>query len=176
MATYNSNTGADKRSPFVAQALQRKQAALQAQESGYAPLPNNIGRDFLPRIVAQDKRNRDAIVLYVYLLAHVNGQAENPRYMSAWPTVEKIAEDTGIDKNRLTHLCRILTEAGILATDYIYSLNKREKLYYPLYTFEGERINYPEETAEVAAKTTESAAVSSADICGYDSSGNPIYW
>src|SRR5690625_4930053 len=112
------------------------QQALNGKErahGAYAPLPHEIGRDILPQLVARNKKDRDAIVLYVYLLAHVNGQPDSDRYMSAWPTVDKIAADTGIDKNRISKLAALLEDRGLIRCEYVYSRNKREKLYYPMY-------------------------------------------
>lgn len=111
------------------QALAGKQRAHNA----YAPLSHEIGREILPKLVAQDKKNRDAIVLYVYLLSHVNGQPDSDRYMSAWPTLETIAKETGIDRNRISKLAGLLEQNGLIRSVYEYSRNKREKLYYPMY-------------------------------------------
>jgi hypothetical protein len=129
-------TSETKPKQLAQESVKRKEALL--QRGSTAPLGHELGRDILPRLVALDKKDRDAIVLYVYLLAHVNGDPSSSRYMSAWPSNVKIAEETGIDKNRIKTLADVLEREGLIKTEYVYTHNKREKLYYPMYHAEKE--------------------------------------
>ncbi|ETT41417.1 hypothetical protein C162_26085 [Paenibacillus sp. FSL R7-269] len=71
--------------------------------------------------------------LYTYLLAMVNGQPDNDRYMSAFPSVQRIADETGIGRNRVKPLCDVLEAVGLVKSAMDYTSNKRDKLYYPQY-------------------------------------------
>ncbi|WP_340637689.1 hypothetical protein [Bacillus cereus] len=53
--------------------------------------------------------------------------------MSAFPSVDKIAEETGIGRNRIAKLSNVLVAVGLIKTAYDYTTNKRDKLYFPLY-------------------------------------------
>jgi biotin operon repressor len=114
---------------------QRKQYAMKADNglTGNAPVPHDLWRRIIPITREYDKGNVDIAKLYTYLLAHVNGDKTNNRYMSAFPSVEKIAEDIGVSRNRVRKLTDVLEAVGLVKTAYDYTLNKREKLYYPQY-------------------------------------------
>ncbi|WP_412675287.1 helix-turn-helix domain-containing protein [Bacillus nakamurai] len=101
--------------------------------TGNAPIPHDLWRRLVPIAREYEKGNGAIAQLYTYLLAHVNGKPDNDRYMSAFPSVEKIAEDTGIGRNRIARLANVLEAVGLLKTAYDYASNKREKLYYPQY-------------------------------------------
>ncbi|KXZ17739.1 hypothetical protein AXI58_18550 [Bacillus nakamurai] len=117
------------------EALQRKAYAMQKENglTGNAPIPHDLWRRLVPIAREYEKGNGAIAQLYTYLLAHVNGKPDNDRYMSAFPSVEKIAEDTGIGRNRIARLANVLEAVGLLKTAYDYASNKREKLYYPQY-------------------------------------------
>ncbi|MEC1283014.1 hypothetical protein P9B95_04695 [Bacillus paralicheniformis] len=53
--------------------------------------------------------------------------------MSAFPSTDKIAEETGIGRNRIARLANVLEAVGLLETAYDYTLSRRNKLYYPQY-------------------------------------------
>ncbi|MGG3428334.1 helix-turn-helix domain-containing protein, partial [Bacillus licheniformis] len=79
------------------------------------------------------KGNGAIAQLYTYLLAHVNGRPNNDRYMSAFPSTDRIAEETGIGRNRIARLAKVLEAVGLLKSAYDYTLSRRNKLYYPQY-------------------------------------------
>lgn len=117
---------------YAREAQERKESALQAGYNGM--IPHDLWRRLIP--IAQEyggKRMADMALLYSYIIAHVNGQTDNDRYMSAWASVPKIVEETGIGKNRVAPLADALVAVGMLKTAYDYTSNKREKLYYPQY-------------------------------------------
>ncbi|MEH6941663.1 hypothetical protein [Bacillus sp. JJ722] len=90
-------------------------------------------RRLVPIAREYEKGNADIALIYTYLLSNVNGQPDNDRYMSAFTSVERIAADTGIGRNRVAKLSNVLEAVGLLKTAYDYTANKREKLYFPLY-------------------------------------------
>lgn len=117
---------------YAQEASRRKEAALQAGYNGM--IPHDLWRRLIP--IAREyggKRVADMALLYSYLVANVNGQPENDRYMSAWVSVDKIVAETGIGKNRVAPLADALEAVGLLKTAYDYTGNKRNKLYYPQY-------------------------------------------
>lgn len=117
------------------EAEQRKAFSLREDNglTGYAPIPHDLYRRLVPIAREYEKGNVDIVPLYTYLLANVNGQRDNDRYMSAFPSVDRISADTGIGRNRVAKLANVLVAVGLLKTAYDYTSNKREKLYYPMY-------------------------------------------
>lgn len=122
------------------QALARESAQRKAfcmsEDSGLtgnAPIPHDLYRRLVPIAREYEKGNVDIVPLYAYLLSNVNGQRDNDRYMSAFTSVERIAADTGIGRNRIAKLSNVLEAVGMLKTTYDYTTNKRDKLYYPQY-------------------------------------------
>ncbi|KMM54617.1 hypothetical protein ACH95_19780 [Bacillus glycinifermentans] len=117
------------------EALQRKKYAMEKDNglSGNAPIPHDLWRRLVPIAREYEKGNGAMAQLYTYLLAHVNGRPDNDRYMSAFPSTDKIAEDTGIGRNRIARLANVLEAVGLLKTAYDYTLSRRNKLYYPQY-------------------------------------------
>lgn len=109
----------------------RKQEALTAGH--YQPLPNDLWRRLVPLARKYDKGYADIATLYTYLLAHVNGQHGTAQYMSAWPSVQTIAADTGIGRNRVPKLAAVLEAVGLLEVAYEQRGVRRLKRYYPLY-------------------------------------------
>ncbi|HFK1514766.1 TPA: helix-turn-helix domain-containing protein [Bacillus cereus] len=117
------------------EAIQRKEYSMTPGNglTGNAPIPNDLWRRIIPIAREYDKANASIAQLYSYLLAYVNGKKDNDRYMSAFPSVEKIAEETGIGRNRIAKLSNVLIAVGLIKTAYDYATNKRDKLYFPLY-------------------------------------------
>lgn len=118
------------------EALHRKEFALQKENglTGNGMIPHELWRRLIP--IAREyggKKVADIALLYSYLIANVNGQRDNDRYMSAWTSVETIVAETGIGKNRVAGLSDVLEAVGLLKTAYDYTGNKRNKLYYPQY-------------------------------------------
>lgn len=99
----------------------------------YAPVPHDLFRRIVPIAREYDKANVHIAALYTYLLSLVNGQPDNDRYMSAFPSVQRIADETGIGRNRIRPLCDVLEAVGLVKSTYDYAGNKRDKLYYPQY-------------------------------------------
>ncbi len=124
-----------KFSQYALEAEQRKEFALQKGNglTGYGIVPHDLWRRIIPIARQYDKGNGDMATLYSYLVANVNGQPENDRYMSAFKSVETIAAETGLSRNRIAPLSNALEAVGLLKTVYDYTGNKREKLYYPQY-------------------------------------------
>ncbi|MCY8099449.1 helix-turn-helix domain-containing protein [Bacillus haynesii] len=117
------------------EALQRKKYAMEKDNglSGNAPIPHDLWRRLVPIAREYEKGNGAMAQLYTYLLAYVNGRPDNDRYMSAFPSTDKIAEETGIGRNRIARLAKVLEAVGLLKTAYDYTLSRRNKLYFPQY-------------------------------------------
>lgn len=120
----------------LAEEAERKKALSLSKDSGLGgngQVPHDLWRRIIPIAREYGKSNVDIMLLYTYLVANVNGEKENDRYMAAFPSVEKIAQDTGLSRNRLPKLSKILVASGLLKTVYDYTGFKRQKLYYPQY-------------------------------------------
>lgn len=115
------------------EAIKRKQAAV--NRGLYAPIPHRLYREELPRLqgIYGNSDARDAIFIYTYLHAFVNGEAHNTAYMWAFPNVEKIRKDTGIHGDRIKPLVDILDAEGLVITKYIPWNGSRKKMYMPIY-------------------------------------------
>lgn len=136
------------------EALRQKEALLES--GGYATTPHDIYRKVLPELTAKyDGRTaRDCVILYGYMHAHVNGQSGGDAYMWAYPTVDKIVEDTGIKRNRIKGLTDILEAEGLILTKKIPWYGHTKKLYMPLY-----RPSTVKDTSSSTVKGTESSTV-----------------
>lgn len=115
-----------------AEALRRKQAVL--DHGLYTPIPHELYREKMPEMQARyDKQDvRDALFIYTFLHAYVNGQSEKDVYMWSFLTVRQIAEMTGIDRNRVKPLCDILENEGLIKTEMKRTATGRKKFYMPL--------------------------------------------
>lgn len=122
----------DEMKRYQSEAIARKDYAINTLGKN-APIPHDLWRRIVPIAREFNRSNSDIVTLYTYLLASVNGQRDNDRYMSAFKSVQRIADDTGIGRNRIAHLSDVLEACGLLRTYYDYKSNKRDKLYYPLY-------------------------------------------
>lgn len=109
----------------------RKAKAL--RKGGNGQVPHDMWRRLLPIAMEYNRGYGAAATIYTYLLANVNGQPDNDRYMSAFTSVDRIARETGIGRNRVAPLVDVLEAVGLLKTTYDYTGNKREKLYFPQY-------------------------------------------
>ncbi|MDH5159835.1 hypothetical protein [Heyndrickxia oleronia] len=118
---------------YASEALRQKESVLAA--GGYAVVPHDIYRVVLPELTAKyDGRTaRDCVLLYGYFQAHVNGESGGEAYMWAFPTVDKIVEDTGIKRNRVKPLTDILESEGLLVTRRIPWYGHTKKMFMPLY-------------------------------------------
>ncbi|MEI4801992.1 helix-turn-helix domain-containing protein [Bacillus sp. FJAT-51639] len=125
----------NKFSHLATEATQRKEYAMSPGNglTGNAPIPHDLWRRIIPIVREYDKANVSIAQLYSYLLAYVNGNKENNRYMSAFPSVDKIAEETGIGRNRIAKLSNVLVAGGLIKTAYDYMTNKRDELYFSMY-------------------------------------------
>ena len=115
-----------------AEALRRKKAVL--DHGLYTPIPHELYREKMPEMQAKyDKQDvRDALFIYTFLHAYVNGESEKDVYMWTFLTVKQIAERTGIDRNRVKPLCDILEKEGLIKTDMKRTETGRKKFYMPL--------------------------------------------
>jgi hypothetical protein len=113
------------------EAARRKSAFL--DRGHYAPVPHDLFRRLIPIAREYDKSNAHIATVYTYLLSMVNGQTDNDRYMSAFPSVQRIADETGIGRNRIKPLCDVLEAVGLVKSAMDYTSNKRDKLYYLQY-------------------------------------------
>lgn len=118
-------------SELAAESLRKKSQVL--ERGHYTPVPHDLFRRIIPIAREYDKSNVHIATLYTYLLSLVNGQPDNDRYMSAFPSVQRIAEETGIGRNRVKPLADVLEAVGLVKVAYDYTSNKRDKLYYPQY-------------------------------------------
>lgn len=116
---------------LASESLRRKTDCL--ERGYYAPIPHDLYRRIIPIAREYDKSNAHIAALYTYLLSLVNGQPDNDRYMSAFPSVQRIADETGIGRNRIRPLCDVLEAVGLVKSAFDYTSNKRDKLYYPQY-------------------------------------------
>lgn len=117
---------------YKTEAVFRKDKAL--KDGLNAPIPHDLWRRIIPIAREFEAGNANIAAVYTYLLAHVNGQKTNDRYMAAFTSVAKIARDTRITVNRIAKLVAVLEAVGLLRTCYDYAGNKPTKLYYPLYS------------------------------------------
>jgi hypothetical protein len=120
-------------------ARRQKKQLLSDNGGGYFTAANTVMREVLPQLVREgrargEKNAKDAILLYCYLLSYVNNVDGSPRQYTAFPSRERIANDTGIGVNRIKNLAEDLTRVGLLGTKRI---NGRDKLYIPLYITKG---------------------------------------
>ena len=101
----------------------------------YAVIPHDLYRKVLPELTAKyDGRTaRDCVILYGYMHAYVNGSSGNEAYLWAYPTVDKIVDDTGIKRNRVNPLITIMESEGLVITRKIPWYGHTKKLYMPLY-------------------------------------------
>lgn len=120
-----------KFSGLISEAERRKAIALERGMNGM--IPHDLWNRIIPITREYSRGTTDIALLYSYLIARVNGQPGNDRYMSAFPNVTTIAEDTGIGRNRVLQLTEILELVGLVKTAYDYTSNKRDKLYFPQY-------------------------------------------
>ena len=120
---------------FAQEAEGRKAFAQQKDNgmSGNGMVPHDMWRRLIPIAIEYDRKLGDMAILYTYLMAHVNGDVANDRYMAAWPNVDTIVKETGIGKNRVAAVSDALEAIGLIRAVYDYTSNKRDKLYYPLY-------------------------------------------
>src|SRR5690625_3384536 len=114
------------------EALRRKQAVL--DRGLYTTISHELYREKMPEMQARyDKQDvRDALFIYTFLHAYVNGESEKDVYMWAFLTVKQIAERTGIDRNRVKPLCDILENESLLKTETKRTATGRKKFYMPL--------------------------------------------
>lgn len=119
--------------PEQTEALRQKEYVLNSV--AYAVIPHDIYRKVLPELNAKyDGRTaRDCVILYGYIHAYVNGTSGNEAYLWAYPTVDKIVEDTGIKRNRVNPLITIMESEGLVITRKIPWYGHSKKLYMPLY-------------------------------------------
>lgn len=117
----------------AAEAKRQKEGVLSA--GSYAIIPHDIYRKLLPEL--KDKYDgqtaRDCVILYGYMHAYTNGQSEGHAYMWAFPNVTRVAEDTGIHKDRIKGLVDILVSEGVMVTKKIPWHGHTKKMYMPLY-------------------------------------------
>lgn len=114
------------------ESMRQKERVL---HGGYAPIPHFIFRELLPELKMKygGQTARDCLTLYMYVHAYVNGQSEQQAYLWAFPNVTKIAEDTGIHKDRIKGLFDILVSEGVMITRKIPWYGHTKKMYMPLY-------------------------------------------
>jgi len=116
-------------------AASQKQRLLSEGGGGYVPIPHAVYRTHLRDLIAKydGKTARDALTIYMYLHAYVNGTESNDWYMWAFPNVEQIREDTGIHGDRIAPLVRILESEGLIITKMIPWMGNAKKMYLPFY-------------------------------------------
>lgn len=114
--------------------LRRKKAVL--DRGLYSPIPHSLYQKELPRLqgIYGKTDARDALFIYTYLHAYVNGQTSNSSYLWAFPNVDQIRVDTGIHGDRIKPLVDILVDEGLLYTKFIPWNGTRKKMYMPLYS------------------------------------------
>lgn len=124
-----------KFSKYALKAKQRKDFAMKKDNglSGNGMIPHDLWRRIIPIALEYEKGLADMAKLYSYLIANVNGETGNDRYMSAFPDVDTVVKEAYIGKNRVAALSDALEAVGLLETTYDYAGNKRKKLYYPQY-------------------------------------------
>jgi hypothetical protein len=117
----------------IKRAIQERSELMGGKEI-YLAASVSVAREILPQIVKQGKASdRDAVLLYFYLLSYVQTNEKSERHMMAWPSLDKINQDTGIRRDRIPKLIRILESVGLLETQVVKGNKKREKLYLPHY-------------------------------------------
>lgn len=122
-----------------------KQALMDA--GNYEVFNRDVMRKVFPRIIADFKALRpkakvgDIIPFYFALLAYTDGNAttadglQSFRFGAAFPTQDRIAEMTGINKKRHKLLTEILRENGLLLrVEDLYEGTRHYKWYFPSWT------------------------------------------
>src|SRR5690625_3952200 len=113
-----------------AEFLRRKQTVL--ERGLYAPIPHALYQKELPRLqeIYGKTDARDAIFIYTYLHAYVNGQTSNSAYLWAFPNVDQIRNDTGIHGDRIKPLDRKSTRlnSSHVAISYAVFCLKKKKI------------------------------------------------
>src|SRR5690625_3035722 len=115
-----------------AEAIRRKESVL---ASGlYTPIPHRLYRETLPDLQRKygARDARDAVFLYTYLHAYVNGESDKDVYLWTYLTVNQSVDVTGIDRNRVKPLCDILEKECLLWTEMKLTSTGRKKFYMPL--------------------------------------------
>lgn len=104
---------------------------------GFQQVQHDVFRKLLPRLAKKYKGQtaRDAVIFYLYLFGYVSGDKENEYYCWAYPTTDKIVEDTGLHRNRVSKLTKLLKDENLLLVRYEYK-GKPKKFYLPLH-FDG---------------------------------------
>ena len=115
-----------------AEAIRRKQDVL--NNGLYTPIPHRLYREILPQMQAKYGKAdaRDALFIYGYLHAFVNGESDKDVYLWTYLSVDQIVERTGIDRSRIKPLCDILENEGLLITEVKRTATGRKKYYMPL--------------------------------------------
>lgn len=117
---------------IATESANRKEKSI--DNGGYAPMIHDFSRRIVPMMLEYDRKNRDAVALYSYLLAHTNGDPDNDRYMAAFPSVMTIDKETGINKDRIRYLSSMLEAVGMIKTTQDRTPSGyNQKLYYPQY-------------------------------------------
>src|SRR5690625_7911171 len=112
-----------------AEALRRKQAVL--DHGLYTPIPHELYREKMPELQARyDKQDvRDALFIYAFLHAYVNGKPEKDVFMWANLSVSQIEEGTGIVGNRLRRLVNNVEKEELLRPDIKEQTTERKRLH-----------------------------------------------
>lgn len=122
-------------SQLAARADRQKTRLLGKQGGGYTPVPHVVYRDILPELVGKYKKTeaRDAVTLYMYLLAFVCGNKNDELYMWAYPSVKQINKATGIHGSRIAGLIDLLVNEGLMESNFVMWKGSRKKIYLPYY-------------------------------------------
>lgn len=116
--------------------LRQKEYVLErGNRVGYAPIPHSLYQQTLPMLAEKYGKAdaRDAVFLYTYLHAYMNGSSDKAYYLWAFPSVADIADVTGIAKDRMKPLIDVLIAEGLMRTKYVWFNGNRKKMFMPLY-------------------------------------------
>lgn len=125
--------GIDNIKELAAMAADQKDRLLNT--GGYTPVANKLYRNIMPDLLTKypGRDVRDALIIYGYLQAYVCGNKKEDHYMWAFPTREQIGRDTGIHKDRIYPLTKLLEDEGFIKTIKIPWEGYVKRLYLPLY-------------------------------------------
>jgi hypothetical protein len=120
------------------QSLKKVSAEKSLNRGNYGIFPLEIVQRTVGEITATGHNGGKAIMVWFYLLGHVNNVESHPRFGYAFPSVQTIAKDLKISRNAIKTHCDVLVNFGLLETKIENRVSKqgkitKNKLYKPLF-------------------------------------------
>lgn len=115
--------------------LQRKK--LECGDIKFGMFPLQLFQRKLPDLMKRYKKQdaRDAVTLYLFYLSHVCRIPNHELQGCAFPSVDQIAESTGIHRSRIAKLNEILVKEKMIEQFKIPYECHAKNVYVPLFNF-----------------------------------------